>query len=307
MVVAFCLLAAVAVGIGWVLQHRVVDPADYGDRVEPGWHQPGLTQLMRRPLWWSGIAALSAGQTLSGVALQTGPITLVAPLLATNLLFAFLARAVLIHHRPPRRDLLGATGFTVAVAAFVVIGGPHVVARGTRLAGPAVNGAVAAGVAVLAIALLAAGVGRGVAASSVSAALAAGVLYGLQDVATRAGLVLTTREGLARLVVSVWPYTLLAAAAAAVLLTQRAFRAARLDYALPPIAATQPVIGVLLGVPLVGDRLSLTPPALVVEAGCLAVLIVSVVALSRSTALRGLRPRRLRQRSAPAAADRFTK
>ena len=294
--VALSLLGAIAVGAGWVLQHRVIDPGAGGD---PGRR---LRALLRRPLWWSGIASMSVGQTLTGIALQNGAITLVAPLAATNLLWAFLIRAVLIRHRPARRDLVGAAGFAIAVTVFVIVGGPKV-SRTDQPAGLLISGAVSAGVAVLAAGLVILGARRGAVVAAVSAAIAAGVLYGMQDVATRGAIILNSRHGISSLIGSLWPYLLLAAATAAVLLTQRAFYAARLDYALPPMAAAQPVLGVILGVLLLGDRLALDPGPLAVEAACLAVLIASTALLARSGALGSHPRRRVRRRSKSAVGE----
>lgn len=294
MLVVLSLLGAIAVGAGWVLQHRVIDPDTGGD---PG---QGLMALLHRPMWWSGIACMSVGQTVIGIALQKGAITLVAPLASTNLLWAFLIRAVLIRHRPPPRDLVGATGFAVAVTVFVIVGGPKV-SLSNQPAGLLISAVVTAGVAALATGLVILGARGGPMSAAVTAAIAAGVLYGLQDVATRGAIILSSRHGIAAAVQSLWPYLLLAGATAAVLLTQRAFRAARLDHALPPMAATQPVLGVILGVLLLGDSLTLEPGALAVEAACLALLIASTALLARSGAL-GAKPRRhlSRRRHAPA-------
>jgi uncharacterized membrane protein len=284
MLVALSLVGAIAIGAGWVLQHRVIDPDAGGDPDQR------LMDLLHRPVWWLGIAGISVGQTLTGLALQNGAITLVAPLASTNLLWAFLIRAVLIRHRPARRDLVGAAGFAVAVTVFVIVGGPKV-SRANQPAGLLISATVTAGVAALATCLVIFGVRRSAMVASVTAAIAAGVLYGLQDVATRGAIILSSRHGISSVVQSLWPYLLLAAATAAVLLTQRAFRAARLDHALPPMAATQPVLGVILGVLLLGDRLALDPGALAVESACLALLIASTGLLARSAAL-GSSPRR---------------
>lgn len=288
MLVALSLLGAIAVGAGWVLQHRAIDP-DIG--ADPGQR---LLALLRRPMWWSGIASMSVGQTLTGIALQNGALTLVAPLASTNLLCAFLIRAVLIRHRPPRRDLVGAAGFAVAVTVFVIVGG-HKVSRSNQPAGLLLSAVVIAGVAALATGLVVLGARRSAAIASVTAAIAAGVLYGMQDVATRGAIILTSRHGVASVVQSLWPYLLLTAATAAVLLTQRAFRAARLDHALPPMAATQPILGVILGLFLLGDRLALGPGAVAVEAACLALLITSAGLLARSGALGSSARRHLRR------------
>jgi hypothetical protein len=287
--VALSLLGAVAVGAGWVLQHRVIDPDAGGDPDQR------LMSLLRRPVWWSGIAVMSVGQTVTGIALQTGAITLVAPLAATNLLWAFVIRAVLIRHRPALRDLVGAAGFALAVTVFVIVGGPKVT-RSDQPAGLLISGAVTLGVAALATGLVVFGVRRGVVIASLTAAIAAGVLYGVQDVATRGSIILASRHGIPSVVHSLWPYLLLAAATAAVLLTQRALRAARLDYALAPMAASQPVLGVILGVLLLGDQLALDPGALAVETGCLVILVTSAALLAKSPALRSATRRRVGRR-----------
>jgi drug/metabolite transporter (DMT)-like permease len=277
--VMMSVLGAIGIGAGWVLQHRVIDP-DAGE--DP---KQRLFALMRRPMWWGGIASMSIGQSLAGIALQWGPITLVAPIVASNLLWAFLLRSALIRRIPPLRDFTGALGFAVAVSLFVLIGGTKVT-RPNQPADFLISVAVTVGVAVIAGGLVLAGLKRSIAVSSVVTAVAAGLLYGLQDVATRGAIILGGRHGWLEVVASMWPYLLLGAATAAVLLTQLAFRAARLDYVLAPMAASQPVLGVILGVLLLGDRLTLTTTALAVEAGCLAILVASSALLARSPALR---------------------
>jgi drug/metabolite transporter (DMT)-like permease len=273
------LLGAVGIGAGWVLQHRVIDP-DTGENPDQR-----LNALMRRPLWWAGIASMCVGQSLAGVALQWGPITLVAPIVASNLLWAFLLRSALIRHIPPIRDFVGAIGFAVAVIIFVLVGGTKVT-RPNQPASFLISMTVAVGVTVVAGALVIAGIRRTIAVASILTAVAAGLLYGLQDVATRGAIILGGRNGWFDTVASMWPYLLVGSATAAVLLTQRVFRSARLDYALAPIAASQPVLGVILGVLLLGDRLTMTKTALAVEATCLAILIASSAVLARSPALR---------------------
>lgn len=279
MLVVLSLLAAIGIGAGWVLQHRVIDP-DAG--ADPN---RGLMDLIREPLWWAGIASMSIGQSLAGIALQWGPITLVAPIVSSNLLWAFLLRSMLIRHRPPWQDIAGAGGFAVAVTVFVLVGGPKV-SRSSQLANLLISSAVTIGVAIVAGVLVVAGIKGSIAIAAVTTAVAAGVLYGLQDVATRGAIILGGRHGWLSLVASLWPYLLLGAAAVGVLLTQRAFRSARLDYAIAPMAATQPVLAVVLGVLLLGDELALTTSALAIEAACLAILVVSTALLARSPALR---------------------
>jgi uncharacterized membrane protein len=272
------LIGTTVLGVGWVLQHRVVVAC--GD-TSGG---PRLAQMLRSRLWCAGIAALTLGQTLTGTALQLGPLTLVAPLMSLTLMCAFITRAILVKHRPLRREILGSIGVAAALSAFMVTSSPTNTRHlDPRIVLPGVLAVVA--IAVVTAALLAQGVRRHVLTTSLTAAFAAGLLYALQDVATRGVSVTFTHHGIRPTLASLWPYVMLAAAAAAVLLSQRAFRAARLDYALAPIAGTQPVIGVVLGVVLLGDNIRLAPASLVIDAVCLLGLIASVTVIARSPAL----------------------
>ena len=88
---------------------------------------------------------------------------------------------------------------------------------------------------------------RGLLAESVLLATGAGLLYGLQDAGTRAALVVADRHGITAMLSNPWAYIVVGAAVLGLLLSQSAFKAARLDYSLPPIAAAEPLAGVLLG------------------------------------------------------------
>ena len=110
-------------------------------------------------------------------------------------------------------------------------------------------------------------------------------MYGLQDAATRGAIVVTNHHSPLALISTLWPWVLLASATAGVLLTQAAFRAERLDWALPPTAAAQPIAGVVVGVALLGDRLSASGVALAFEALCIVAMLGGVVLIGRSPAL----------------------
>jgi hypothetical protein len=116
-------------------------------------------------------------------------------------------------------------------------------------------------------------------------AAAAGVMYGLQDAATRGAIVFTDHHHLIAIIATMWPWVLLAAATAGVLLTQAAFRAERLDWALPPTAAAQPIAGIIVGVALLRDRLSAAGWALALEALCLIAMLGAVLLIGRSPVL----------------------
>ncbi len=81
-----------------------------------------------------------------------------------------------------------------------------------------------------------------------------------------------------------WPWVLLASATAGVLLTQASFRAGRLDWALPPTAAAQPIAGIVIGVVLLGDHLAATGLALAFESLSLVAMLGGVLLIGQSRA-----------------------
>lgn len=70
-----------------------------------------------------------------------------------------------------------------------------------------------------------------------------------------------------------------------VLLSQSAFKAARLNYSLPPVAAAEPIAGIALGVSLLGDVVPVSVPGLTVESVCVAGMVVGVALIGRSRSL----------------------
>ena len=70
---------------------------------------------------------------------------------------------------------------------------------------------------------------------------------------------------------------------------QYAFSAGPLHASLPTIAAGEPVAGILLGIVVFGDRISLTPGSLAMQAGGLFALVVGVILVARAPALSAVR------------------
>ena len=130
---------------------------------------------------------------------------------------------------------------------------------------------------------------RGLIAEAVLIATSAGIVYGLQDAATRGALLRIDHHGITTVLTSSWPYVVVGAAVVGIALSQNAFSAARLDYSLPPTAAAEPIVGILLGIVVLGDRLSVSDLGLAVEAACLVAMVLGAVLIGRSQALRRTR------------------
>lgn len=272
-------LAALLLAAGYVFQQRVAVTLPLSDIL----HFRLLGELMRRPLWWVGMACMVAGQLLSGLALHLATVGLVEPLLSTNLLFALAMAALLARRRPCLTEIAGALLLSAALGLFIAIGHPRTTNR-THPPVPVVAVAVVS-VGVIAMICVAVGRRRGLVGEAIWLASGAGLLFGLQDAATRAALVDINRHGLGGLLLHAWVYIVVAAAVLGILLAQSAFKAARLDYSLPPITAAEPIAGIAIGIGLLGDRVSVTVPALAFESACLLGLIVGVALIGRSPGL----------------------
>lgn len=292
MVIAQAVGADVFLGVGWVLQQRVVARSRPSD--DSSWRV--LRRLIAAPLWWGGVAAMAVGQTLAAWALQSGSVTLVEPLLVGCLVCAFAFAAWRGNGRIRRDEIIGSLILLGGVALFV------------GAAAPRPNGRVEPGLAAILVATAAvtapatiivvigkrAGRRKYIAAEAATCAAAAGMFYALQDAATRGAIDEVQRRSAPTLLTTGWPWVLLAGATAGVLVSQAAFQAGRLDWSLPPIVAVQPIVGVALGITLLGDRLRLDPLAVTLEGVSIPVTLLGVLVVGRSRALRrahGLRRR----------------
>jgi hypothetical protein len=273
--------AAGLLGLGWVLQQRVAVRSLSSQLLS--WSLVG--DLIRTWTWWGGIAAMAAGQSLSAWALQLGPLTVVEPLLASSLLFAFVISAIQAHERVRWQELVGGLVLSGSLAAFLGVAQPIANRSPLSERSAVLIGAVAIAVVAAAVAVTGRLTGS-LAAECVLLAAAAGTLYGLQDAATRAAIVAVRHHRLTDLLTMPWPYLVLAAATAGVLCSQSAFRAGRLDYALPPTAAAQALCGIALGVGVLGDRIAVSAPRGATELLSLLALLAGTILIARSPALR---------------------
>src|SRR5262249_59522513 len=123
--------------------------------------------------------------------------------------------------------------------------------------------------------------------------VAGGLIFGIQDALTRQTLQILQANGWDNLVSAWAPYALLGAGAIGIWLMQSAFSAGPLQASLPAIAAGEPLVGILLGVVVFGDRIQVSQGMLAIQARGIAALVVGVVLVGRPPALsqpRSLRP-----------------
>ncbi len=272
--------AACCLGFGFVLQQNVARHAPLGDFLSPRL----LLDLVRVPRWLAGIGLMGCGMALGAIALGHGEVSLVEPLLATNLLFALGLSRHQTKQPLGRQGWAGLALLAGGVTAFIVAGEP----RGGRAVTDPTRHWLIFGVMVGGALLMTAYAKRSrLYAGPVLLAVAAGLLYGVQDALTRVSGQRFSAGGFDALVTGWQPYAVLALGVAGLVLVQSAFETAPLRMSLPALTAAQPLAGIACGVGFLGDRLRADAGALAWEAAGLAAIVAGVVLLGLHPAMPG--------------------
>jgi len=268
--------AAFFIAIGDVMHqrsaHEVTD--------EPVGHLALFTRLLRDRQWWLGSLVSAAGFGLQAAALGLGSVLLVQSILVTSLLFALPINARITRRKVSRFQWTWAALLAASVVVIVTIGNPTEGHSRVSLETWALV------IAVLGPALIACIVGARIfsgPSSAVLLAMVSGALWGLFAVLLK-GVVDRLDDGLWELAKTPELY---GAALVAVLGTawqQSSFRAGSLTASLPTMTVTEPVVGCLLGVVVLGEALRPGDAGWVTLVVAFAVMIVATAALARGEA-----------------------
>jgi drug/metabolite transporter (DMT)-like permease len=276
------LLAALLIGTGFVLQQNAAER-------EPASHFLSLrlmTDLLRKPRWLAGIACMVLGQVLAAWSIGHLGLSFVEPLLTTNLLFALILAVPISRAKLRFWEIFGAAVLCTGVALLSE-------SRSAKPIGLSFGSVshwfVAAAIAAIAFAAVHAGRKRQSRTRAMLTGTGAGLVFGIQDALTRQTLQILQSNGISALFTTWAPYALLGAGVTGIWLMQSAFNAGPLQVSLPAISAGEPLVGILLGVLVFGDRIQVTPGELAIQAGGIAALIVGVILVGRASALSQLR------------------
>ncbi|MBN0048812.1 DMT family transporter [Streptomyces actuosus] len=278
LILVLAVSAACCLGFGFVLQQSAAQRAPLGDFLSPRI----LLDLMKVPSWLGGIGLMALGMALGAVALGQGEISLVEPLLATNLLFAM----ALSRHRT--RQPLGRQGWSGlallagGVTAFIVAGRPR---GGTAVPDPLRHWLIIGAMTGLALLLTTYAKRSRLSIGPMLLAVAAGLLYGVQDALTRISGQRFSAGGLQELLTGWQPYAVVTLGVTGLVLVQSAFETASLRMSLPALTAAQPLAGIACGVGFLGDRLRTDVGALTWEAAGLAAIVTGIVLLGLHPAM----------------------
>ncbi|MFE9423679.1 DMT family transporter [Kitasatospora sp. NPDC006697] len=270
--------AACCLGLGFVLQQHAAQRAPGADLLR--WRL--LLDLCRMPEWVVGLLVMVVGLVLSALALDHGEVSLVEPLLTSNLVFAMALASLISRQRLGRSGWGGVLLLGAGVTAFILAGNPQ---GGGAVASELRHWLVFGIVAGLALLLVSMAKRLPLFEEATLLALAAGLLYGLQDALTRASEILIDHEGVAATLHHWEPYAVIGLGAVGLLLVQSAFEAAPLRMSLPALTAAQPLAGIVCAVGFLGDRLEVTPAALTWEVLGLLAMVAGVVVIGRHPAM----------------------
>ncbi|MCT7352444.1 DMT family transporter [Streptomyces sp. 15-116A] len=278
LVLVLAVSAACCLGFGFVLQQNAAQRAPLGDFLSFRL----LLDLVKVPRWLGGMALMVAGMALGAAALGQGELSLVEPLLATNLLFALALSRRQTRQPLGRQGWAGLALLAGGVTAFVVAGQP---AGGHAVTDPARHWLIIGGMIGLALLLTGCARRSRLTRGPVLLAVAAGMLYGVQDALTRVSGQRFAEGGFVDLMSGWQPYAVLALGVTALVLVQSAFETAPLRMSLPALTAAQPLAGIVCGIGILGDRLRTDAGSLSWEAGGLTAIVAGVLLLGMHPAM----------------------
>jgi len=246
-------------------------------------------RLARHPIWLTGIASMILGFIFQLAALHYGPLALVQPILALELLFVFGYMAILGSRAVKRRDWMAAAAMSAGLAVFLFAASPS----GGRQHAPAYlwlpAGLVTLGCVLLVLGL-AFGLGRRPSASGAHRAAILGAVTGIawgfvaaviKEFSSHLG------GGAAEIFTNWSVYVLIGAGAASLLLASHALAAGPLAASQPGFTILDPLAASLLGLFVFGEHFQTDRGDLVLEAAALALLVAGVSALSHSHLIQG--------------------
>jgi drug/metabolite transporter (DMT)-like permease len=281
--VVFALASAFCNGANVLTQHSVSISAPKRER---GLHLVGY--LFRQPLWLLGWVAAAGGFLFQAIALHGGALSVVQPILVTELVFVLILRW-LWFRQDITRAAWGAAGVVcVALGVFLAVSEPT---------GGHANPETAEWLSALlafggAIALLTAAGRRGSPGRRAALfALAGGLAWALLAVFIKSTTDTLASFGVLGMLIR-WPvYALIVAAVAGALLEQAALHAGPLSVSQPLLVVVNPLASIVLSVWLFEEHFTSSPARIAIAVVSFAVMAVGIVELSRA-APRDLAPSR---------------
>jgi drug/metabolite transporter (DMT)-like permease len=273
MTVVFALCAAFCNAFNVVAQHRAstADPSRHGFAAL-------ARALASSPLWWTGSLALVGAFVFQAVALYHGTLSIVQPLLVTELVFALVLRRFWIGQAISAAAWGSAALVCLGLAVFVDVAEP----RGGHAAPTSaawLSALLAFGLLVGLLALL--GLRGSPVRRAALYAAAAAVTWALEATFIKAATDTFSSDGvwasLGR-----WPvYAVIAGGVVGTLLAQVALHVGPLSVSQPVMVTLDPLVSIVLGIWIFGEHFTDDPATIALAAASFAVMAVGIVLLTR--------------------------
>jgi drug/metabolite transporter (DMT)-like permease len=272
--VVFALAAAFSNAVNLMTQHSASVGAP---KREKGWRL--ALYLVRQPLWLLGGAAAVGSYAFQALALHSGPMSVVQPVLVTELVFVLVLRRVWIGQDVARAAWASVAVVCVALTVFLTVAEP----TGGHPFPETAEWLSAGGVFGAAIAALAA-VGRWgspVRRAAVFAAAAA-LTWALEATFLKTATQTLTTSGIGGMLTS-WPvYAFIAATITGTLLQQAALHVGPLSVSQPVLVITDPFASIILSIWLFDERFTNSPAKITVAVLAFAAMAAGLTVLTRT-------------------------
>jgi drug/metabolite transporter (DMT)-like permease len=245
----------------------------------------GLLRLARSPMWLLAIVGDLVGFLLQLVALSTGPVVVIQPLVVLMLPVSLFVSAFLGWHQPKARDYLGVVLVIAGLAVFLGLVGHPGHGRETHTRVLAMTIALSL---VIGFVLCFAVVGRNRVVRGAMYGAVAGAFFGTIAVMVNAASHTMRHHGVHGLLASSRGLVPIAGmvlvGCAGIVLTQMSFQVGTLAATLPANLAADPLVAVALGAIVLHERLPISAVHIITYVLCLGAVVVGAIQLAAAEA-----------------------
>jgi drug/metabolite transporter (DMT)-like permease len=272
--VVFALAAALSNAVNLLTQHKASIGAP---RRVKGWRL--VLYLPRQPLWLLGVAAAVGSFVFQALALLNGPMSVVQPLLITELIFGLVLRRVWIHQDVAPAAWASVSVVCVTLAVFLAVGEPtgghpYPAAAHWLSAGLVLGGAI--------VVLTLLGLRGPPVRRAAALAAATGLMASLEASFLKTATQTLSVSGIGGMLMA-WPvYAFIAATIIGAVLQQGALHVGPLSVSQPLLVIIDPFASILLSVWLFGERFTDSPAKIAIGVVAFAVMAAGVVMLTRT-------------------------
>ena len=242
-----------------------------------------MAHALKRGIWLVGFALMLVVFALQASALSVGQLSVVQPVLTTELLFLLLILAVWFRYHLGLREWLGSATIVIGLGAFFLVADPR---GGHTQPGDrqflVASLLLAAAITACIVAALrgprwwrAAAFG---AATAVTAAFSAAITKSITN---------QIKVGWGQVLVHPQVYMLAVTGLGTIFLLQNALHAGPITASRTTLVTVNPLVSIVLGITLFDDRLRTGPLWIGLEVAALVVLVAGVVVLARSPLVAG--------------------